>query len=123
MTEHLSERVSTVERNLDGLREANARTQAQLSGLATESAQHTRDLHDIKEALTSHQSESRTNWEVIGVWLGVAIVISTLAFAPVYRDLGKVEEEQHDRTSLIIEQAYENGKLEARVKALEERID
>lgn len=123
MTDHLSQRVTVVERNLDGLREQAAHTQAALSSLRTESAAHTRDLHDIKEALTANQQGSRTKWEVIAAWLGVAIIIATLAFAPVYRDLGKVERTVEERTKVLIDQAYRNGQTDEAIATLKKKQD
>jgi len=122
VTDHLRQRVGTVERNLDALREQNSQTQAQLSSLRTESHGHTRDLHDIKEALTKHTGSSKTDWQVIGVFLGLAVIIATLAFAPVYRDLVKLEERAISDQELTVQQERDHGEFRSQLKLLEREM-
>ena len=123
VTEHLTGRVSAVERSLDVLREANAQNQASLSSLRTESAAHTRDLHDIKEAITSQQKSNKTDWQVVGVWMSVVIIIATLAFAPVYRDLGKLETRAVESEEYERELAYSQGQRDEAINELKRRLD
>ena len=123
VTDHLRQRVGTVERNLDALREQNSQTQAQLSGLRTESHGHTRDLHDIKEALSKHTGNSATDWKLVGMYLGLSVVILTLLFTPVYRDLLKIEEHVHQNDTTRLEQAYRNGRDDAMIGDLKREVE
>lgn len=80
------------------------------------------------DSLISHMGESaRTQWGVLGTWVGVAVVIGTLAFGPVISKLSDHDDRmdwlRDNQVELRIQHAAEVAQLTTQVAYIEKEID
>jgi len=127
LNDHLNQRVTRVEHGLEGMRDAIAATQMQLTSLAGDSNAHTLALNEIKGALKelSHdQSASgKANWQTLATWVMVMIVVMSLVFVPVYRYIFAFEKFHEDLNSRVHNQEFINGSNQAKIEDLQRHFD
>lgn len=99
------------EDRLSSLESHSARTAANLEAVSADLGRLAHSVESLRETVSQN---GRTQWNVLGTWVGVLMAIGAAVIAPQYADINALEQRVAEQSKVIHENAVQLGRLEER---------